>query len=110
MKTKIKLSLLERSVLNAIPKGMEQRKSLTDISYAVGLDKRSLQAIINRLTIYGVPVCSVRFDSHSGVFIPKDDQERNRGLTAIKSQALEMRKRIESVESADLNNWQKKIV
>lgn len=107
---KTKLSSLETKVLNLIPKGMDNRKNLKDISLLVHVNGKPLsirrtQDIINSLTNYGIPICSSRSHDKSGVYIAETKDEVILGVRSLKKQADEMKIRAKNVENADLDNW-----
>ncbi|MGX6979139.1 DNA-binding protein [Vagococcus elongatus] len=96
------LSVIEKAVLSMIPHGKNNRKPLKEISAGIDLDTRSIQSIINRLVmVYHIPICALR--ETGGVYIPLTEEERQEGLKGLKSQASDMNRRIEIVESVDLN-------
>lgn len=100
----IQLSVIETAVLESIPRGYENRQPLKKLCSLLDLDERSIQSVISRLTAKGVPICSSR-GIDSGVYIPLTEEEREKGLRSIKSQAKEMGKRIIAVSNADLDHW-----
>ncbi|MFW3653472.1 hypothetical protein [Vagococcus fluvialis] len=102
---KRKLTVIESSVLEFIPRGMSNRKNLTDISKLIDLDVRSIQGVINRLISYGVPIVASRSHNKSGVYIATSQEEVVSGVKSIKSQIEEMKIRVYNVENADLDKW-----
>lgn len=84
------LSVIESSVLNLVPQGMDNRRNLKEIASLIDLDVRSVQEIINRLISYGVPICAFRGNNQSGVYIPTSQEELRLGTRAVKSQIKEM--------------------
>lgn len=104
------LSVIESSVLNLVPQGMDNRRNLKEIASLIDLDVRSIQEIINRLISYGVPICAFRGNNQSGVYIPTNQEELRLGTRAVKSQIKEMMIRVDRVENADLINWKSAVV
>ena len=109
---KKELSVIDSSILTMIPRGKERKVPLTEISQAVGIDDRSVQAVISKLIIvYGVPICASRgVNSDNGFYIPITEKERIEGLQSIKMQTINMTQRIKSVEAADLNTWNETLI
>lgn len=105
------LSIIDTSVLELIPRGKENRVTLSTMMKSIDLDERTIQAVISRLVFdHGIPICATREkNSGSGVFIPLNEQERIEGLQNIKAQTKSMTERIKIVESADLVNWNKNL-
>ncbi len=95
-----------------IPRGENKKLPLKQISKGVGLDERSIQSVINRLiTVYGVPICASRgIHSDNGFYIPITEKERSEGLKSIKMQTINMKERINSVETANLNTWDEDLI
>ena len=105
---KIELTIIQDLVLNMIPRSSERPAKVVDISAAIGMSEREINAVIRSLTMKGIPVCSLRSGENKGVFIPVNEQERSAGLVALQNQATDMKQRIENVQKADLN-WHKKL-
>lgn len=106
---KKELSVIETSILELIPRGREKRITLKDMMKAIDLDERTLQSVISRLVFsYGIPICATREKFNgSGIYIPLSEKERREGLVSIKAQTQSMTERINIVESANLNTWNK---
>lgn len=107
--TKYQLSVIETSVLELIPVGIERKTSLTEISRLIDLDQRSVQATINGLIRKNVPIVAVRGAIEGGIFIATTDEEREMGLRSLVSQANEMLNRAELVRRCDLSTWENKV-
>lgn len=105
MENKIHLNRNQRRVLNLIPTGISKPILVSEIASILGMDKRSVAAVINQLTRLGVPIGSLRQADRNGIFIPLDNEERKAGLMPIKSQTKDMAKRIKMVEHASLSGW-----
>lgn len=106
---KIELTIIQESVLSMIPRSSERPARVVDISAAIGLSVREVNAVIRVLTMKGIPICSLRSGENKGVFIPVNEQERFDGLVALQNQATDMKQRIENVRKADLN-WHELLV
>ena len=110
--SKKELSVIETSILELIPRGESKKISLKKITDSIGIDERSVQAVISRLIIiYGVPICASRgVNSDNGFYIPITEKERIEGLQSIKMQTINMTQRIKSVESANLITWNEGLI
>ena len=109
---KKELSVIETAVLELIPKKRKKRITLKDMMKAIDLDERTLQSVISRLVFsYGIPICATREKFNgSGIYIPLSEKERRDGLVSIKAQTQSMTERINIVESANLNTWNKDLI
>lgn len=102
----VQLTKEETLLLCFIPRGIEKPISIKELTTLCNMDKRKIHKVVNRLTSLGAPICSIRLmNNSSGLFIPLTEEQRVRGLTALKSQASDMCKRVSNVEKADLSNW-----
>jgi len=103
------LSVIEKGVLDLIPRGSETKVSINYISRMTSLDERSIYEVINRLRSKGVPVCAKRngYKQDRGYYIAKTVEERDEGLAAYKSQIVDMQKLVHQVENVDLDSWEK---
>lgn len=103
---KKELSVIETAVLSMIPRGTGKKVTLNDICQLTSLNLREVQSVINCLVFkYKIPIVANR--GSGGVFIPLNNSQRIEGLTGIKNQVVDLTKRIEIVESSDLDNWDK---
>lgn len=106
-----KLTIIEKGVLDLIPRGSQTKASINYISRMTSLDKRSIYEVVNRLRSKGIPVCAKRngIEKDRGYYIAKTDEERDEGLAAYKSQIVDMQKMVYQVENADLECWEYKL-
>lgn len=106
-----KLTIIEKGVLDLIPRGSETKVSINYISRMTSLDERSIYEVVNRLRSKGVPVCAKRNGSEKdrGYYIAKTIEERDEGLAAYKSQIVDMQKMVYQVENVDLDSWEKEL-
>lgn len=99
-----KLSKREQTVLDYIPLGKENKIKVRQIAELAGMDERTIYIIIESLVHrHKIPVVASRNEHDNGIFIPLSDEERQEGLTALRNQVRTMDRRIELVETADLN-------
>lgn len=102
------LSIIEENVLSLIPRGKDNKKTLQIMSESIDLTPRELQAIINGLIFnHRIPIVAIR---QGGVYIPLSENERIEGLQGLKNQTNDQLKRINIVESIDLDNWHKTVL
>ncbi|MBO0476176.1 hypothetical protein DOK76_03785 [Vagococcus sp. DIV0080] len=105
---KKELSVIESSVLSMIPRGTGKKVTLNDICQLTSLNLREVQSVISSLVFkYKIPIVANR--GLGGIFIPLTNEQRSQGLNGIKNQVIDLNKRIEIVESADLIDWNKNI-
>ena len=106
-----KLTIIEKGVLDLIPRGPETKVSINYISRMTSLDERSIYEVVNRLRSKGVPVCAKRNGSEKdrGYYIARTIEERDEGLAAYKSQIVDMQKMVYQVESVDLDSGEKEL-
>ena len=106
-----KLTIIEKGVLDLIPRGPETKVSINYISRMTSLDERSIYEVVNRLRRKCVPVCAKRNGSEKdrGYYIARTIEERDEGLAAYKSQIVDMQKMVYQVESVDLDSWEKEL-
>ncbi|MDU5511620.1 hypothetical protein [Enterococcus gilvus] len=106
-----KLTIIEKGVLDLIPRGSEIKVSINYISRMTSLDERSIYEVVNRLRSKGVPVCAKRNgpEKDRGYYIAKTIEERDEGLAAYKSQIVDMQKMVYEVENVDLDTWEKEL-
>ncbi|MFZ4866683.1 hypothetical protein [Enterococcus casseliflavus] len=103
------LTIIERSVLELIPRGFERKIKVPDICSIIDLEERDVKTVIQMLRSKGVPIVSVR-GYEGGMFIAITEEERQIGLRAFRSQFKSMEKTIRSIENADLFNWSKVLI
>lgn len=101
------LTIIEQTVLRLIPKGSQRKRPTKEIADLVGLDQREVRAVISSLIRKGVPIVASRKFEDRGFYIATNNRERAEGLHSIKEQVNDMSLRIELVEQADLENWDK---
>lgn len=102
------LTIIERKVLELIPRGTESKAKTAYISNIIGLSVREVNAVVYSLRRKGVPVLAKRgFDS--GLYIAMNQEELATGLMAFKSQQNSMAETIELLEKANVNDWHKYI-
>lgn len=101
------LTIIEQSVLDLIPRGGAVKRSASEIASLVGLERRDIQAVVNRLVKKGVPIVAKRDGRYieRGYYIATTEQERIEGLYSLKRQQIDTEERIRLVEQADLENW-----
>lgn len=102
-KTK-ELTEREQLVLDFIPFGKDGKINVSEIAKLAELEQRTVYTIIESLIHnHKIPIVSSRHEHDNGIFIPLSDEERQEGLTALRNQVRTMYRRIELVETADLN-------
>lgn len=106
----IELTIIEKAVLELIPKGLERKISISELASMVGIDERSIYTIINNLRKKGVPVCAQRSGKDRGYFIATNEQEKADGLASYRSQYKDMGHLIDVIEKADVSNWMENII
>lgn len=100
------LTIIERAVVELIPRGRERRTTTREIGKLVDLDSREVFAVIQQARRKGVPIVASRRDN-GGLFIATNEEERSEGLRPLEAQYESTRETIENIRGADLNNWQK---
>ncbi|EFU74339.1 hypothetical protein [Enterococcus italicus] len=102
------LTIIEQSVLELIPRGGAVKRSASEIASLVGLERRDIQAVVNRLVKKGVPIVAKRDGRYieRGYYIATTEEERTKGLISLKRQQKDTEERIKLVEHADLKNWE----
>lgn len=104
------LSMIEQSVLNALPHGSENPISTTDVCKLTDLKVRVVREIISVLVNrYGVPIVALRSGEHTGLFIATTEAERNLGIASYETQINSMGIRLRAIQEADLDNWESQL-
>lgn len=104
------LSMIEQSVLNALPHGAENPINTTDVCKLTGLKMRVIREIISVLVNhYGVPIVALRSGEYRGMFIETNEAERNLGIAGYETQINSMGIRLKAIREADLGNWQSQL-
>lgn len=102
----MKLSGIEWTVLNCIPKGAGNPITTNDLCKLTGLDTREVrQAVSILINRHGVPIVANR-SGNRGMFIATNEAERTDGLAAFANQVSNMAIRIDAIRNADLEHWQ----
>lgn len=105
----IELTIIEKAVLELIPRGIERKIAISELVSLVGIDERSMYTIINNLRKKGVPICAKRSGENRGYYVATNEEEKERGLASYKSQVKDMRELINAIEKADISNWMENI-
>ena len=103
------LTIIEKSVLELIPRGSERKVKVTELSKLIDLNEREVKAVIESLRTKGIPIVSVR-GAEGGLFVAITEEEREIGLRAFRNQQQSMERTISYIEQADLANWQKQVI
>lgn len=101
-------NIIEKAVLEVIPKGIERKITVRDLAYLIGIDVRSLFTVINNLRKKGVPICAQRSGKDRGFYIATTEEEKSLGLASYKAQVKDMRKLIRAIENTDVSNWRER--
>ncbi|MDH6364697.1 biotin operon repressor [Enterococcus sp. PF1-24] len=104
----IELTIIEQSVLELLPKGIERKTKTSEISKLVDLSQREVFAVIQSLRSKGIPVLASR-GVNSGLYIAISQDELSNGLRAFKSQQQSMSETIGYLENADVEHWHEHI-
>lgn len=105
------LSMTEFKVLNMLPRGAGYPMTTPNICKVTGLKERDVREAISILiNQHGVPIVAKRNGHNTGMFIATNEDERNIGIIAFKSQVATMNARIRAIEQADLNGWEKALL
>lgn len=101
------LSMNEFKVLSILPRGAGYPITTANICKVTQLGVRDVrQAVSILINNHGVPIVANRNGINTGMFIATNEDERNIGISAFKSQVATMNARIRAIERADLNGWE----
>lgn len=101
------LNSYEYTLLQAIPKGRENRKLIPMIAQALGTNQRQIYEDINHLIIkYHIPIVSTREGNQGGVYLPITEEEKQLGLAPLKASVNTLNKRIEVIDKADISTYE----
>lgn len=104
------LTIIERSVLELIPRGFERKIKVPDICSIIDLDKHFVsksmtiaKQLVNFQTLGNL--------SNEALYLVATlpEEERTTGLKAFKNQYKSMEQTITNIEQADLKNWQESL-
>ena len=94
-----------RRVLGLLPVGAERPITGKELASLTGMNRRVIQAIINRLILdYGIPICGNR-DQFGGYYIPANDTERLAGISSLRNQQVSEAKRLDALIVANLDAY-----
>lgn len=97
------IPLIYQEMIDLLPRGSENPMPLKEVASLLHLDKRTVLEYANAISIhYGVPILASRKYQRNGLYIPVTEKERREGLIPLKNQVLEMTKRIDAIEKAEL--------
>lgn len=99
------LTANEKRVIEVLGTGKNQARNVSDLSKLIGIDRRSFDDIVFRLTLKGAPIVGNRTGENKGVYIAENEDEKRAGLQALASQIKNMTKRAQAVEASDLKTW-----
>ena len=102
------LQPIDQAIIKALAehKGVDRAIKGKDLSSALGIDLRTLQARIETLQGKG---CAIGSIDNIGYFAPLTEEERTRGITKKESMAYSTLKAVMGVRTASLN-WLEKMM
>lgn len=98
---------LEKRLLRLLPVGSDRPIGTKELMQLLGISRRDVMEMINRLIMkYGIPIIGRRGEN-SGYYIPKNNRERFEGLRPLRNQTREQLERLDIVSFSSLTEWQK---
>ena len=102
------LQPIDQAIIKALSehKGVDRAIKGKDLSRALDIDLRTLQARIETLQGKECAICSI---DNIGYFVPLTEEERTRGITKKENMAYSTLKAVMGVRTASLN-WLDKMI
>ncbi|MEK1336427.1 hypothetical protein HCY80_08630 [Limosilactobacillus fermentum] len=89
----------EKKIIKAIPEGAEHPQAMREVARLVGLDARTVRAIVHDLNVKGYPIGASRHQP-AGYFWATSDDELELALRPLASQTREIQRRLVSLRRA----------
>ncbi|MEK1303796.1 hypothetical protein HCY48_03570 [Limosilactobacillus fermentum] len=93
------LSKDEKKLIAAIPEGAEHPRTMREVARLVGLDTRTVRAIVHDLNVKGYPIGASRHQP-AGYLGATSDDELELALRPIASQTREIQRRLAGLRRA----------
>ena len=89
----------EKKIIKAIPEGAEHPRAMREVARLVGLDTRTVRAIVHDLNVKGYPIGASRHQP-AGYFWATSDDELELALRPLASQTREIQRRLVGLRRA----------
>lgn len=101
----LKLTSLQKDVYSLLPKGASRPRPQSEITRLLGIDKRTVSAIINELIVkHGIPIGSNRYEP-TGYYLIENAEELQKAVQPLVKQAQAETERINTLLQIDLNDF-----